>query len=99
MRGSIPRGRGVFQTLWHRARCPEQGEGGEGVLGVGVCLPTLPWCSSVGPGSNHDSFLLFVFYFSDFCCCLGCLMQIDNDFIRKRPSHFYPVIGGNHEDA
>lgn len=38
MRGSIPRAQGVFQTLWHRARCTEQGGEAAGV-GSGCLSP------------------------------------------------------------
>lgn len=69
----------------------QQGKGDQGVFDPPGASP-----SSVGPALNHSSFPPFVFYSNEFGCCL---MQIDNDFIRKRPSHFSPVIGGKQEDA
>lgn len=77
----------------HRAGARQEGR----IRGVGTGVSASP--SSVGPGLNQDSFPLLVFYLSEFCSCLGLLMQRDNDSIRKRPSHPYAVIGGNQEDA
>lgn len=83
------------------ASCPvlRAGEGGEGGISSGVFVSPSHRGAALWGQAQATIVFLSVFYFSEFCCCLGRLMHIDNDFIRKRPSHFYPVIGGNCEDA
>lgn len=93
--GLYPRGVPAPVASGAQSRGGRTRDVGSGVFDSPGHLPQL-----CGAGLQPTTvFPLFVFYLSEFCSCLGRLMQIDNGFIRKRPSRFYPVIGGNQEDA